>query len=174
MQATRIPPKLEPPRTTAGLPIGPRELAIVGPAFGIGALILFTGLPFFVRVGAAVVLVGLAATYALARIQARYTIEEYLLNRLGFSRRLRRRVKGGVGYTSGTGRLEREARAVGRRAETDMRMAWFTIPAERVPAGRTLLVNTVGLALLSAFLTWMGTGGLAELMELRASVMYVR
>ena len=174
MQATRIPPKLEPPRTTAGLPIGPRELAIVGPAFGIAVLIFFTGLPFFARVGAAVALVGLAATYALARVQARYTIEEYLLNRLGFSRRLRRRVKGGAGYASGRGKLERQVRAAGHLAETDMRMAWFTIPAERVPPSRTMLVNTIGLALLSAFLAWMGTGGLAELMDLRASVLYAK
>jgi hypothetical protein len=173
MQATRIPPKLEPPKTTAGLPIGPRELAIVGPAFGLAVLIFFTGLPFFVRVGAAVALVGLAATYALARIEARYTIEEYLLNRLGFSGRLRRRVKGGGEYTATLGRRERQTRAPIGRAETDMRTAWFTIPAERVPASRTMLVNTIGLALLSAFLAWMGTGGLAELMELRASVMYV-
>jgi len=174
MQATRIPPKLEPPRTTAGLPIGPRELAIVGPAFVIAVLMFFTGLPFFVRVGAAVALVGLAATYALARVQARYTIEEYLLNRLGFSRRLRRRVKGGVGYTSGTGRLQRGADATTRGVEIDIPRAWLTIPAERVPASRTMLVNTIGLALLSAFLAWMGTGGLAELMELRASMLYVR
>jgi hypothetical protein len=174
MQATRIPPKLEPPKTTAGLPIGPRELAIVGPAFGIAVLIFFTGLPFFVRVGAAVALIGLAATYALARIEARYTIEEYLLNRLGFSRRLRRRVKGGAEYAATPGRRERLAGAPTGRAEADIRMAWFTIPAERVPASRTMLVNTIGLALLSAFLAWMGTGGLAELMELRSSLMYVR
>jgi hypothetical protein len=37
-----------------------------------------------------------------------------------------------------------------------------------------MLVNTIGLAFLSAFLAWMGTGGLAELMELRASALYVR
>jgi hypothetical protein len=37
-----------------------------------------------------------------------------------------------------------------------------------------MLVNTIGLALLSAFLAWMATGGLAELMDLRASLMYVR
>lgn len=174
MQAMRIPPKLEPPRTTVGLPIGPRELAIVGPAFGIAVLIFFTGLPFFVRVGVAVALIGLAATYAMARIDARYTVEEYLLNRLGFSRRLRRRVKGGGEYAATPGRREREAGVAVGRAEPEARMAWFTIPAERVPTSRTMLVNTIGLALLSAFLAWMGTGGLAELMELRASVMYVR
>lgn len=174
MQATRIPPKLEPPKTTAGLPIGPRELAIVGPAFVVAVLIFFTGLPFFLRVGAAVAVVGLAATYALARVQARYTIEEYLLNRLGFSRRLRRRVKGAAGYASSAGRLQRAAGTTGRVVETDIPRAWLTIPAERVPASRTMLVNTIGLALLSAFLAWMGTGGLSELMELRASVLFVR
>jgi hypothetical protein len=174
MQATRIPPKLEPPKTTAGLPVGPRELAIVGPAFGIAVLIFFTGLPFFARVGAAVALVGLAATYALARIQARYTIEEYLLNRLGYSRRLRRRVKGGGEYPAYLGKRERQARAPVGRAEVEEPTAWFTIPADRVPAGRTMLVNTIGLALLSAFLAWMATGGLAELMDLRARLMYVR
>jgi hypothetical protein len=174
MQATRIPPKLEPPKTTAGLPVGPRELAIVGPAFGVAVLIFFTGLPFFARVGAAVAVVGLAATYALARIQARYTIEEYLLNRLGYSRRLRRRVKGGGEDAGRPGRRERQARAPVGRAEMEMPAAWFTIPADRVPAGRTMLVNTIGLALLSAFLAWMATGGLAELMDLRASLMFVR
>jgi hypothetical protein len=174
MQATRIPPKLEPAKTTAGLPVGPRELAIMGPAFGIAVLIFFTSLPFFVRVGAAVALVGLAATYALARLQGRYTIEEYLLNRLGFSRRLRRRVKGGGEFTTHLGRRERQTRAFAGHAEVQMPTAWFTIPAERVPTGRTMLVNTIGLALLSAFLAWMGTGGLAELMDLRASLIYVR
>jgi hypothetical protein len=118
--------------------------------------------------------VGLAATYALARIQARYTIEEYLMNRLGYSRRLRRRVKGGGEYAGLSGRRERQARAPAGRAEAEMPTAWFTIPADRVPTGRTMLVNTIGLALLSAFLAWMGTGGLAELMGLRASLMYVR
>jgi hypothetical protein len=173
MQATRIPPKLEPPRTTAGLPIGPRELAIVGPAFGVAVLIFFTGLPFFLRVGAAVAVVGLAATYALARVQARYTIEEYLLNRLGFSRRLRRRVKGGQGTPPAQETVTRSG-AAGRAVASDIPRAWLTIPADRAPASGTMLVNTVGLALLSAFLAWMGTGGLAELMELRASVLYVR
>jgi len=174
MQATRIPPKLEPPKTTAGLPVGPRELAIVGPAFGVAVLIFFTGLPFFVRVGGAVAVVGLAAAYALARIQARYTIEEYLLYRLGFSRRLRRRVKGGGEFTTHLGRRERESRAPLGRAEIAIPTTWFTIPVDRVPSGRTMLVNTIGLALLSAFLAWMGTGGLAELMDLRASLIYVR
>ena len=174
MQATRIPPKLEPPKTTAGLPVGPRELAIVGPAFGVAVLLFFTGLPFFVRVGGAVALVGLAATYALARLQGRYTIEEYLLNRLGYSRRLRRRVKGGGQYPAYLGKRERQAKAPVGRAEVEEPLAWFTIPADRVPAGRTMLVNTIGLALLSAFLAWMATGGLAELMDLRASLMYVR
>jgi hypothetical protein len=174
MQATRIPPKLEPPKTTAGLPVGPRELGIVGPAFGIAVLIFFTGLPFFVRVGGAVALVGLAATYALARLQGRYTIEEYLLDRLGYSRRLRRRVKGGGEHAAHPGRRERQAKAPVGRGEVEMPTAWFTIPADRVPAGRMLLVNTIGLALLSTFLAWMGTGGLAELMDLRASLLYVR
>lgn len=167
MHATRIPPKLEQPRTTAGLPIGPRELAIVGPAFGLAALIFFTSVPFFVRVGAAVALVGLSGTYALARVGGRYTIEEYILYRLGFSRRVRRRTKGGAGQVAQAGRLERQP------AMPRARKAWFTIPAEQVPANRTMLVNSIGLALLSAFLAWLGTSGLAELMQLRTSILYV-
>ena len=51
MRATRIPPKLEQPRTTAGLPVGPRELVIVGPACVLAVLTFFSGLPFFVKVG---------------------------------------------------------------------------------------------------------------------------
>ncbi len=168
MHATRIPPKLEQPRTTAGLPIGPRELAIVGPAFGVAALTFFTGLPFFVRVGVAVALVGLAATYALARVHGRYTVEEYILYRLGYSRRIRRRTKGGAGHVFETGRLQRQP------AEAGARRAWFTIPAERVPANQTMLVNSIGVALLSAFLAWLGSGGIAGLMQLRTSVLYVR
>jgi len=174
MRATRVPPKLEPAKTTAGLPVGPRELVIVGVAFTFAVLVFFTGLPFFVRVGMAVALVGLAATYALARVEGRYTIEEYWFHRLGFSSRVRRRIKGGKGIVSRTGRLERGVSTPRPAQQQRRRVAWFTIPAESVPANHVMLVNAIGVALLSAFLAWLGGGGLAELMQLRANVLYLR
>lgn len=166
MQATHVPPKLEAPRTTAGLPIGPRELAIVGPAFALAISLFFMGLPLFARVGAAVALVGLAATCALARVGGRYTVEEYLLCRIGFSRRVRLRAKGGAGEAFAARRLER-----GPTPVPHPQAAWFTLPVDRVPENRVMLANAVGLALLSVFISWLGSGGLEGLMQVRASVL---
>lgn len=171
MRATRVPPRLEPPRTTAGLPVGPREVAIVGPAFGLAVLTFFTGLPFFFKVGLAVGLVGLAGTYALARVEGRLTIEEYVFHRLGFSRRVRWRTKGGAGAVAARGRLERAPASAANRMG---RRAWFTIPEERVPANHLMLANSIGVALLATFIAWLGTGGLAEIMDLRESILYLR
>jgi len=174
MRATRIPPKLEPAKTTAGLPVGPRELGVIGGAFTLAVLVLFTGLPFFLRMGMAVAMVGLAAAYALARVEGRYTIEEYFFQRLGFSSRVRRRIKGGKGFILRTGRLDRGVSTARAARQQRKRATWFTIPAESVPANRVMLVNAIGVALLSAFLAWLGGGGLAELMRLRANIVYLR
>lgn len=174
MQATRVPPKLEQPKTTAGLPVGPRELTIVGSGSVMGVLVFFSSLPFFARVGIAVGLVGISAAYALVRIGGRYTVEEYLLHRLGYAQRVRRRTRGGAGAASPSGRLEREEPSPEPVQAAVPRRAWFTIPAEKVPSNSVMVANAIGLALLAAFIAWLGGGGLADLMVLRSSVLYLR
>lgn len=174
MQTTRVPPKLEQPKTTAGLPVGPRELIIVGSGCVLGILAFFSSLLFFVRVGIAVGLVGMGAAYALVRIDGRYTVEEYLLHRLGYAQRVRRRTRGGAGVASPRGRLERGEPSPERAKEEVPRTAWFTIPAERVPSNAVMVANAIGLALLAGFVAWLGGGGLADLMVLRSSVLYLR
>jgi hypothetical protein len=37
-----------------------------------------------------------------------------------------------------------------------------------------MVANAVGLALLSMFVAWLGTGGLNELMMLRSNILYLR
>ena len=174
MRATRIPPKLEQPRTTAGLPVGPRELVIVGPACVLAVLTFFSGLPFFVKVGVAVGLVGLAAAYAMVRLEGRFTIEAYLFNRLGYAQRVHRRTRGGAGPASASPRLERSGRRVSVSWAATYRRAWFTIPGERVPSNQAMVANAVGLALLSMFVAWLESGGLNELMLLRSNILYLR
>ena len=70
---------------------------ILGPACVLAVLTFFSGLPFFVKVGVAVGLVGLAAAYAMVRLEGRYTIEAYLLHQLGYAQRVHRRSTRGSG-----------------------------------------------------------------------------
>jgi len=173
-QAIRIPPKLEQPKTTAGLPIGPRELVIVGPALAIGLLLFFSSAPFFLKVGGAVGLVGLTAALALIRIEKRLTIEKYLLQRMGYLSRVRRRVKGGAGQVTAGSRSERTPMHRKRRRPAKPRTVWLTLAEERVPENRVMLANALGLALLVALLAWLGTDGVQDLLRLRANVQYLR
>ena len=172
-QAIRIPPKLEQPKTTAGLPIGPRELLIVGLALAIGLILFFSSAPFFLKVGGAVGLVGFAAALALIRIDKRLTIEKYLLQRMGYMSRVRRRVKGGTGQVTAGRQSEREPMRRKRRRPENQRTVWLTLPEERVPANRVMRANALGLALLVALLAWLGPDGVHDLLRLRANVQYL-
>lgn len=81
-----VPPRIEPPKTIIG--VSTRELVILGTGLMLSVLVVLSGLGLVLKVGLAVLIVGLAALLALGRAPATgKTFEEYFLDIYHFHKR---------------------------------------------------------------------------------------
>jgi hypothetical protein len=169
MSAVRVPPKLDPLRTTAGFPIGPREAGIGAGGLVLALALMTSGLPFALRIVLALGLVGLAAGLAIFRVDGRLTQEAYLLQRLGYLRRIRWRLRGyEAPQPPASPTPER-----GRLRSVPKPRAWPLAEGVRLPASIPGLAaaNAAALMGLAAFLIWLSGGGYDGLALLRQLVL---
>ena len=165
--AGAVPPQIESPKTFIG--VSARELAILGISGLIGLVTLFISVHLAIRIGVAVLIVGLGLAVAFGRDRrSGKTIETFVFDLLRFYSRKRFRQKGASAekqYTRG-GQL-----TVGEELLDDVEVpptftgldkdAWIRV--RPLPLGVGLLFSVLSFAFLTSLLAWIWLGGLDEI-----------
>jgi len=165
--AGTVPPQIESPKTFIG--VSARELAILGISSLLGLVTLFIPVHLAIRIGGAVLIVGLGLAVAFGRDRrSGKTIEAFVFDLLRFYSRKRFRQKGAseedhytreVQPTVGAELLDEVAvppTFAGREKD-----AWIRV--RPLPLGVGLLFSVLSFAFLTSLLAWIWLGGLAEI-----------
>jgi hypothetical protein len=163
-----VPPQIESPKTFIG--VGVRELTILGVCGLLGILSLFIPFHLAIRIGIAVLVVGLGLALAFGRDRrSGKTLEAYLFDLLRFYTRKRFRQKGTDEEAPSAPRIrhslrkkapvEPEAISVGMGSPIDDTL----IRVKPLPLGPGLLFSILSFAFLAGLLAWIWLGGLSEI-----------
>jgi hypothetical protein len=142
-------------RKTSGWDVPSRDLGIILGGFVLGLVVLIT--PFtsiFIRIVLFAAILGSAVIYAFWRVEKAWTIEQYILQKLGFSNRSHLYRKGG-GLMSSV-----HAYA---RADLSENAAAVTLPFRGPQDNDELFFTVLSLFLFTVLLAWLGTGGVDEM-----------
>lgn len=159
-----VPPTIDKPKTVIG--VGMRELIILGTGLLLGLLIVVSPLGLVLKVALVALVIGLAALLAIGRAPTTgKTFEEHFLDIFRFYGRGRFLQRG----TSTEKEIRREVeQPVYRASEIEKvfrkESTRGIVRVKPLPLSWGGLFGVISFAFLLAFLVWMWTGGLEELL----------
>jgi len=159
-----VPPTIEKPKSVIG--VGMREMAILGIGLVLAMLVVISGLSLILKVGIAVLIIGLAALLALGRAPTTgKTFEEHFTDIIRFYSRTRFLQRGTSGKPDLRKAIEEPVysaaeieRVFERQAEKGI------VRVKPLPLNWGGLFGVVSFAFLAALLAWIWLGGLQELL----------
>ncbi len=159
-----VPPTIERPKTVIG--VGMREMVILGIGLVIALLVVISPMSLILKVGLAVLLMGLTALLALGRAPTTgKTFEEYFIDIIRFHSRGRFLQRGTSGERELRKAVEEPAYSAADIEKVFEKQAdKGVVKVKPLPLNWSGLFGVVSFAFLAALLVWIWGGGLRELL----------